>query len=177
MIYFTSDLHLGQKGINYVHQRPFDDVDIMNETLINNFNGVVREEDTVYIVGDLCNGVSVEAANKLISQLNGKKILIRGNHDKQYDPSLFVEICDYKFFFYRGFTFVLMHYPIMDWYKRSKGSIHIHGHLHSDRKYNLDNRKKGIHRYDCGVDANSFKPVSILQIMHFYQKYENFNKY
>ena len=65
---------------------------------------------------------------------NGKKILIRGNHDKQYDESLFEEICDYKIFFFRGFTFVLMHYPIMDWYKKSKGSIHIHGHLHSDRR-------------------------------------------
>lgn len=177
MIYFTSDLHLGQKGINYVHQRPFDDVETMNEEIITNYNRVITDEDTVYIIGDLCNGVSVAQANELIRQLNGKKILIRGNHDKQYDESLFEEICDYKILFYRGFSFVLMHYPIMDWYKKSKGSIHIHGHLHSDRRYNLTNRKKGLRRYDCGVDANSYAPVSILQIMHFYQKYEAFHKY
>ena len=64
MIYFTSDLHLGQKGINYVHQRPFDDVETMNEEIITNYNRIVTDEDTVYFVGDVCNGVSVVQARR-----------------------------------------------------------------------------------------------------------------
>lgn len=173
MIYFTSDLHLGQKGIDYVHPRGYDCVEDMNDDLIRKFNARVKDDDIVYIVGDVCNGISIPNANELISRLNGQKILITGNHDKAYDRSLFVEILDYKHFVYRGYTFVLMHYPMLEWYKKNKGSIHIHGHLHAARSYNLNNRKKGIRRYDCGVEANSFMPVSIMQIIHFYQKYEN----
>ena len=57
----------------------------MNRILIANFNAVVHKDDTVYILGDLAHHMQVEDINKIIGKLNGRKILIKGNHDKKYD--------------------------------------------------------------------------------------------
>lgn len=43
----------------------------------------------------------------------------------------------------------------------------LHGHIHSDGSYNLCNRETGIRRYDVGVDANGYMPVSIKKIEEF----------
>lgn len=45
MIYFTSDLHLGHANAIHFTERPFADVDEMNEQLISNINDIVNEED------------------------------------------------------------------------------------------------------------------------------------
>ena len=54
----------------------------MNKVLIRNFNSMVHKNDTVYLLGDVTHRVSLDEANELISKLNGHKILICGNHDK-----------------------------------------------------------------------------------------------
>lgn len=41
--------------------------------------------DAVYILEDIAHRTPVGEVNQLISRLNGKKILCRGNHDKKYD--------------------------------------------------------------------------------------------
>ena len=104
----------------------------------------------------------------MIAQLNGRKILIRGNHDKKYEPQLFEEIHDFATASFQGTCFVMMHYPMLAWPKERKGSIQLHGHLHESREYNLLNREHGILRYDVGVDANQFYPVSVNQIVDFF---------
>lgn len=53
MIWFTSDLHLGHRAAISMCERPFETVEEMNETLIWNFNSCVKENDTVYILGDI----------------------------------------------------------------------------------------------------------------------------
>ena len=116
MIYFTSDLHLGHPAIIHMRNRPFTDVEDMNQKLINNYNSLVKKNDTVYILGDICHRLKVEEANELISKLNGKKILVSGNHDKKYSRSLFSEICDFKTVSLHGQYFVLMHYPLLPRY-------------------------------------------------------------
>jgi len=45
----------------------------------------------------------------------------------------------------------------------------LHGHIHSDGLYNLSNLETGIKRYDVGVDANGYYPVSINQIENFFK--------
>jgi calcineurin-like phosphoesterase family protein len=83
MVYFTSDLHLGHESVIRMQNRPFENAEEMNEALIKNYNSVVHKDDTVYILGDIAHRIGVTYANELISRLNGKKYLIKGNHDKK----------------------------------------------------------------------------------------------
>lgn len=52
MIYFTADTHFGHANIIKMCERPFPDVETMNESMIAAWNERVRGNDTVYVVGD-----------------------------------------------------------------------------------------------------------------------------
>lgn len=171
MIYFTSDLHYGHANIISLCNRPFRNVNEMNQVLINNWNKVVTKNDTVYILGDIAHRVPVEKVNEFINQLNGKKILVKGNHDEDYDENLFEEICDFKEIKYHKVHFSLMHYPLLEWPGYYSGAICLHGHQHNNAKYNEEMKKEGILRYDVGVDANEFTPVSIEEIMSYFNTF------
>lgn len=170
MIWFTSDLHLGHEAIIRMCGRPFETVEQMNEILIENFNKKVKKNDTVYILGDLAFKMKVADVNELLLQMNGKKYLCIGNHDKQYDSKLFEEVKEFMQVHLNGESISLMHYPMLQWPNSRRGSIHLHGHLHSSREYNLKQREMGIHRYDVGVDANDFSPVSLQDILEFFER-------
>lgn len=73
MIYFTSDLHYGHKATISMCDRPFNDVEEMNQTLFENWNNIVHQNDTVYILGDIAHRMKVEDVNEFISTLKGKK--------------------------------------------------------------------------------------------------------
>lgn len=170
MIWFTSDLHLNHRAVVDMCGRPFESVEEMTDILIRNFNERVKKDDTVYILGDIAHRTPVTEVNNYISRLNGKKILCKGNHDKRYDTSLFEGIYDFLEIAVHGVNISLMHYPMMSWPKSRHESIHLHGHIHSNGEYNLQQRKEGIFRYDVGVDANNFFPVSIEEIKEFLGK-------
>lgn len=172
MIYFTADMHFGHRAIITMQNRPFESVEEMNRVLLQNFNAVVQKDDTVYIIGDICHHMKIEDADNLIKKLNGKKYLVRGNHDKNYDPRLFEDIQDFMNISVYGNSFSLMHYPMLSWPKKGSGSYHLHGHIHARMEYNESNRSDGQRRYDVGVDANNYYPVSVKQIVDFWGKYK-----
>ena len=167
--WFTSDIHFRHRNIIRLCGRPFDDVYEMDEEIIANFNSVVRPEDDLYIVGD----VDFKGhADNLVARLNGRKILIEGNHDKGYDATLFDEIhqiCEVIIpVDGRNYRFVMCHYPFAEWPDFYKQAIHLHGHQHNKADYNEKMRSQKLYRYDVGVDANDFFPVSAEQIVSFF---------
>ena len=81
MIYFTSDTHFGHARIIELCARPFANVDEMNEALIQKWNAVVGPDDVVYHLGDFFMGPKETVL--LRKRLNGKIVLIKGNHDKK----------------------------------------------------------------------------------------------
>lgn len=179
MIYFTSDLHLGHTNIIKYNNRPFKTVDEMDNVLINNWNNIVTNKDIIYVLGDLTMRVDNNEITNYLNRLNGKEIyLLKGNHDYFLDNPLNIDgVLDNNISIYYGYAeikynhrkFILCHYPILDWNGKNHGSIHLHGHIHSiGMKYNLDNKNKGQLRYDVGVDANNFMPVSIDQIIKYF---------
>ena len=87
MRWFISDMHFGHTNVIEYCSRPFRDTNHMDEQLVSNWNGLIRPEESVYVVGDVALG-SFERACEIIKSLNGYKILIRGNHDKSVEKML-----------------------------------------------------------------------------------------
>lgn len=167
---FYSDPHFGHKNICRHAGRPFYSMEEMDRTLIQNYNDIIGKNDTVLWLGD-CFLCRVEKFETIMSQLNGRKILVIGNHDKGHARMATL-----------GFDFVLNecvmhiaertcrinHFPYaMSGHMRNghtddryldrrpvknKGELLIHGHTHSKEK-TLNNM---IH---VGVDAWDFKPA------------------
>ena len=173
MIFFTADTHFNHSNIIRLCGRPFSDVEQMNETLINNWNSCVNNNDEIYILGDfLFKGNAAEAEN-IINRLNGRKYLIKGNHDKFVDDRNFNKtgfewIKDYYVLHYRKMKFILFHYPIFEWDGYFGNAIHLYGHVHNSGNNSREYEKfriLGKRAINVGVDVNNFYPVSIEKIM------------
>ncbi len=174
MIYFTSDLHFYHENIIKHANRPFNNADEMNSVLIKNWNKTVSDQDSIYILGDFTMK-GCDYAERILNILHGRKHLIKGNHDRfsdqsNFDKSLFVEITSYKEIVINNTRFMLFHYPILEWNHYFRNAIHLHGHQHNHREYNIENRKNKLLRYDVGVDANDYKPISVDKIIEFFSK-------
>lgn len=85
--FFTSDCHFGHANIlKYEaaarvdeHGVTFQSVDVMHRYIVHRWNNVVASGDIVYCIGDL--SFKRDALRNMLQNLNGKKILICGNHD------------------------------------------------------------------------------------------------
>jgi len=85
MIWCTADQHFFHKNIIEYCSRPFADIDEMHRIIINRHNSLVDEDDLVIMMGDLTirfGNRYFNVVKEIVEQLNGIKILIRGNHDK-----------------------------------------------------------------------------------------------
>lgn len=178
MIWFTSDTHFGHENVLGFCDRPWDTIQAMNDQLIDNINRLVAPDDTLYHLGDYSFKMTSADAADLRKRINCKDIhLIPGNHDKDWtQPAVSwafkVEkpICVLKV---EKMKLVLSHYPMADWQGMAYGSIHLHGHIHTDgMKYNELNRMQGLYRYDVGVDANGYQPVSLEEIVKWFDGVE-----
>jgi calcineurin-like phosphoesterase family protein len=89
MNYYTADEHYFHDNIRRYAKRPFANVMQMNKALIDNNNSVVKNSDTVYHIGDFCFG-SLERVELILKQLNGRHMLILGNHDAEHTWSDYI---------------------------------------------------------------------------------------
>jgi calcineurin-like phosphoesterase family protein len=169
MIYYTSDWHLGHVNILKMCHRPFDSIEEMNETIIQNYRNTVTDKDDVYFLGDLVFKYP-DQPDKLWSSLPGRKHLIVGNHDKSLVSTgarYFVEITSYKKIKDDGRSAVLFHYPILEWDGFFRETYHLYGHIHN----NKDNETSKIigqmpRAFNVGVDDNNFRPVTLDELIN-----------
>ena len=109
----------------------------MNENMVKAWNATVNPEDLVYILGDIAFMPGDKAA-KFLHRMNGRKILVEGNHDvKQLKDKnfreCFEEVHKYLEIQWDKRKLVMFHYPIhFEWNQAHRGSIHFHGHLHGN---------------------------------------------
>ncbi|MDD3759756.1 MAG: metallophosphoesterase family protein [Acidithiobacillus sp.] len=156
-VFFTSDLHFGHKNIIDYCKRPFASVEAMDRALIRAWNARIEPEDTVFVLGDFAFESHARATYAL-SQLNGEKILIQGNHDKVSTVNGWKEIHDSLLLRINGTGLFLYHYPLRDWPGKWKGVIHLYGHVHG----NLEPLPGTM---DVGVDTWGGAPVSLREIV------------
>lgn len=170
-IFFTSDTHFGHANIIQYCNRPFTSIEDMNEAMIQKWNAVVGPGDTVYHLGDFSMGPK-ENVN-LRKRLNGKVILVKGNHDKKDEVHLaagFDEIHRRLEIEVDGYKLYLAHIPMhLDAGERYypadlKTTPPIYydyflcGHVHTSWKRN----GKTI---NVGVDVSDFKPLTLSELL------------
>ena len=177
--FVTSDLHFGHKNIIKYENRPFQNIEEMDMTIIDIWNNTVSKEDTVYILGDF-SWYKGEKTNLVLKQLKGNKILIRGNHDEnflkdiKFDKSLFQEIYDYKEIKINKTKIIMCHYPIIDWNGKNNGSIHLYGHVHTITNKDTEYMKTLEKEYNCmnvGIDVHK----KLLNLEEIYEQRKIYN--
>lgn len=136
--FFCSDHHFNHKNILTFKDyegcpvREFRDVDHMNEAMIEFHNEVVNPNDRVYFLGD----VSInEKGLQFVKRMNGKKVLIKGNHDIFKISSyldVFEDVRSFKVYPQQGL--ICSHIPLhpAQFSKKSRWIGNIHGHLHAN---------------------------------------------
>lgn len=134
MNYYISDTHFGYKKI--AEQSGFTDTEAYNEAVIRRINLRVADGDTLYILGDL--SWYGQDPSPFIRRLNGRKILITGNHDARWIKhrhvqKLFNGIYPYLLVRDAGTKIFLCHYPMAEWDGTFKGYWHFYGHIHDEK--------------------------------------------
>lgn len=174
-VWITSDTHYGHKNIcrgvtewrmpdgsiPERQTRDFETLEKMNNSIVNNINSVVGEDDIMIHCGDWSFG-GFDNIEEFRNRIICKEIhLIFGNHDHHIERNrencqrLFASVRDFMRLEYLGHTYEIMHYPITSWNNLRKGRIHLHGHTH------LSNEDKisGGRRMDVGMDGHpEFRP-------------------
>ena len=156
MIYLIADTHFGHANIIKYCNRPFSTVDEMNTELIKRWNDTVTNSDKVFVLGDFALG-SIAQIKEWGRQLNGSKILIRGNHDrytsKVYQTAGFKQIIDYPILL-EDF-FLLSHTPLFT--TTTCSFVNIYGHVHNDINYRTTTENSRC----ISVERTNYAPIPL----------------
>ena len=168
MLYFYGDPHFGSDTIRRYENRPFNDVDIMDMELIKTYNEIVTEEDTVIFTGDFgAEGYERE----ILTSLNGKKYLVKGNHDTKsnsmYRELGFSEVYDHPIILDN--FWIVSHEPM--YVSKMIPYANIFAHVHNNPMYKTCSSRS----YCSCVDRNNFKPVSFDYIKESVKKADKEN--
>lgn len=155
--FIISDTHFNHENIIKYCNRPFSSVEEMDKALIKNWNETVSNKDTVLHLGDVGLG-NKEYIKEIIGKLNGKKILILGNHDNWSEQ------------FYRDAGFhTVSRFPIVwnDFYLLSHAPLQLsettpyfnyYGHVHNDEKYQDTATSKCV-----SVERIGYRPMFLFE--------------
>ena len=155
-VFFIADTHFGDNDVFLMSGEGmfFDSVTEKDEEIIENWNATVRSEDIVFILGDFGNP-------KIAKELNGIKILIKGNHDT-YDEE------EYLTYFKRTYDmtvlytdfFLLSHEPLFipDWHSPY---VNLFGHVHNNPIY----RTVSARSYCVCACRQNYTPISYKDIL------------
>ena len=161
----VTDWRLPNGDIPIESTRPFSSIEEMNNTIVDNINNVVGQNDWLIHLGDWSFG-GFDNIQKFRERILCKNIvLVLGNHDHHIDKNkddvrkLFTMVTKYLTIYHDKKQISLFHYPITSWDGMGKGSIHLHGHTHLSN----DNRFGIGRRMDIGIDGHpEFRPYSLI---------------
>jgi calcineurin-like phosphoesterase family protein len=131
--FFISDLHFGHRNIVKMSEgkRGGTDSESHDEWLIDKWNEVVKPKDIVYVLGDVVFGKGKNGLFHLtkVGFLNGRKHLVRGNHDELPD-AWYLRYFESILGFAKYKNYWLSHAPVHP--DELRGRINVHGHVHSN---------------------------------------------
>lgn len=163
--FFISDTHFGHEGTATKFKRedgsplrPFSSVEEQDETMVSNWNEVVKEKDRVYHLGDFCMS---RRYLSVLERLNGRIAIVLGNHDiwglKDWNKYPNVDkLLGYRMFPQHGI--VCSHIPVSIRQLEGRFKYNVHGHLHHNT---MDDP-----RYVCVcVEHTNYTPVSFDEVL------------
>ena len=171
-IFFISDPHLGHAKVIEYDNRPFKDLDDMHTQIIANWNSVIGKTDLVFINGDFALS-TVEDVIHWCSQLNGRKVLIPGNHDYRWLSKYKTHMTAFEYIMPqmeitvndpdldRAQHITLSHYAMLTWPNSHRESwqlfAHSHGKLNGDPR--LSPRQIDMYCGDHGYTPWSYYEI------------------
>ena len=173
MNYYIADTHFGHYNIILLDGRPFSCSREMEDIIVQNWNKEVRDNDTVYILGDFCWIKDEKEWIRILDKLNGNKVLLRGNHDiKRMGQKLRskfeiiaerLEINDGKY------KILLSHYPELMYNGSFRDNVYMFcGHIHVGIEDILFNEfVKKIKEYPNGPKGNIMNVGCMKEYMNF----------
>ena len=173
-IWLSSDYHFNHDKQFIWKARGFESVEEMNETIVKKNNECVAPEDTLIICGDLMLGGAdkLEEGLALLNRMNGRKLVIAGNHEtinrREAYHRFGIPVLDAYAFTYRKYHFYASHYQTLcsnydDGDKPLRARIiNLCGHTHTTDPF-ADMSKGLIYHVEC--DAHNCYPISIDKII------------
>lgn len=172
--FFISDTHFGHRNIltfkdekdKLFRGSKFSSIEEMDEHIIEKWNSIVKEKDKVYHLGDVSmNRKSI----RTISRCNGRKILIKGNHDifkpKDYLEH-FKDIRSYHT--YPNHGIICSHIPVYSSQLNGKRwKINIHGHTHHTNVMREPTRweMEDLRYINVCVEKIGYTPINFEEIL------------
>jgi calcineurin-like phosphoesterase family protein len=171
-IWFTSDQHFGHSNVIQFCNRPFANVEEMNEALIENHNKVIRKGDLVYVLGDMFwRSLTLQQAMTIRARLNGQMFYVNGNHEellrKKELSSQFIWCKDLAKIHPVGYPHIILcHYAMRTWEGAHRGDWQLFGHSHNGLLASVQGstKEESALSFDIGVDAWGMCPVSLEQV-------------
>jgi len=131
--WLISDTHFGHNNIYRFSDKHgdrmrgwADNAATGDEIMVEAWNSVVRPKDRVYHLGDVA---IPRAALRILGRLNGRKVLIRGNHD-MFKLKDYTEHFDDIRGMWKLDTYILTHAPIHPCSIPPWCTANVHGHVH-----------------------------------------------
>ena len=176
MIYFTAGLFFGDKEILKSRRRPFLSVEHMDTCLVDYWNNSVKENDTVYILGDMFSA-TISSPAKYLKILNGKKHLIYTNADKKWMKKTDVENFFSEHKHYTCIDYGGKHLTICHNYlpclvcEYDNYLIYANGNEHTHSDYWFV-RLLSDNILDASVDINNYRPVTFEEMQRNNKKHK-----
>jgi len=154
MRYIISDTHFGHGKIIEYASRPFDNVNEMNSELLQRWNTVVDDSDTVFHLGDVRHHPDPHDASFWLDQLNGDIVLIRGNHDNVQDDFPY-PVLESAVLSHGKYEFYLEHQPV------GFSGWQLHGHSHCSDLVNYPFINRGTQRVNVSAELLDYYPLAL----------------
>lgn len=132
-VWVGTDWHVWSVG--HTPHHPYQSVSNIRQ-LSDSYANDIQVDDVFIYLGDLCDPAvtDLNELKRLVQNIPGYKILVKGNHDTETDDFYrdigFDEVCDVCVINQVAFS----HFPL----KVEPDMINIHGHLHNEKRSDVD---------------------------------------
>lgn len=159
--YVASDLHLDHANIIEYCDRPFDSVEDMNDTIVENWNETIGPDDEVLFLGDLAMERSTAAVQRWLDELHGRITFVRGNHDYAIPVGTHTHMTIER----GGHAFYLTHFPENvpdDW-----NGWAVYGHHHNNYPDDFPFVDPDERRINVSIELLGYEPLPMTELLQY----------